>query len=464
MHLRISLLLMSFGFSFWSFGQVIIKGTFPGAENHEINIHSPADLVSLKQEQLGSCLVDDTSGFMVNIAVNNRTAVYIEIGYYTFKFYAIPGRQYFLVSDTLKFNNVYRPFYNKEPLPCLLTEKPESGTNKALYSIDSDFDDFILANFSGIYQNRRAGLFTPFKQQIKQKLDSLNDPFLQAYADYKMASAEWAIIPQKKAWFYITYIKDKPILYHNQEYMKFIESFYQDIPLLNNKFVSRTDLIEGINNADSYTVLLDKLGKDSLLLNEQIRELVMFFTLKQLYGNPAYSKTQINKFLDQLSLKSKFEEHREIANNLKIELNDMQKGSRAKDFQLLSLSGDTVSLEKFKGKQVYIGFFTTWSYACLAEFEGMKRLFENYGERVNFISIILDDNIEVAKQLKQEKNYSWTFLYNGTHYTLLNDYRVKTFPSFILLDQDLNIFQYPAYKPSEVIEEELKRLLTSPNE
>jgi hypothetical protein len=36
---------------------------------------------------------------------------------------------------------------------------------------------------------------------------------------------------------------------------------------------------------------------------------------------------------------------------------------------------------------------------------------------------------------------------------------VKTFPLFVLIDADGKIMQYPAYKPSEVIEEAIKGLI-----
>lgn len=464
MRLKIFFLHFFHVLNLFSFAQIEIKGVLPGAENRIISVHAPADLVSFRQMHLGACLVDDSSGFELEITLSHRSPVILEIGYYTYQFYAIPGKKYFLRSDSLNLKNVYRPFYNKQVLPCSLEEKPGLEINHELYKIDTAFNSFILANFGGIYQNRRAGIFTPFKQKIKQQMDSVNEPFVKAYAEYKIAATELAVIPQKKKLFFKSYLLDKPVLYTNTEYMQFVKTYFEDIPQLNNRFVSRDDLFMGINYLDHYSALLDSLGKDTLLRNEQLRELVMLFTLKDLFSNTAYSKYQINRFFEQINEESKFEHHRKIAKNLKFELNDLKKGTPAKYFNLPGLLSDSLALDQLKGKPVYLGFFTTWSYACLAELEGLQNLYKTYGDRIHFVTIMLDENIEIARRLVQEKDYSWTFLYNGTAYPLLNDYRVKTFPSFILLDQNLMIEQYPAYKPSEVIEEEFKKLLMPPKE
>ena len=66
---------------------------------------------------------------------------------------------------------------------------------------------------------------------------------------------------------------------------------------------------------------------------------------------------------------------------------------------------------------------------------------------------------KIVKSLKQEKDYSWDFVFNGEDYDLLFDYRIKTFPVFLLLDEDGKVVEYPAYKPSEVIYKTFDQLL-----
>ncbi len=78
-------------------------------------------------------------------------------------------------------------------------------------------------------------------------------------------------------------------------------------------------------------------------------------------------------------------------------------------------------------------------------------MFGTWGNDIDFITVSLDKNPEVVTRFKEEKNYNWTFLYNGTGYDLIRDYGIKTFPLFVLIDGEGKILQYPAVKPSEGI-------------
>jgi thiol-disulfide isomerase/thioredoxin len=227
-----------------------------------------------------------------------------------------------------------------------------------------------------------------------------------------------------------------------------------------NRFISRDDLRSAINLQSSFPALLDTLGKDTLLRNEVIREMVCFSTLVELYSDKGFNKRNILDILRQAVDNSKFPKHRRIASNLIHELTVMKENQPAPDFTLPILSEDSlVSLADMSGKPIYIGFFTTWSFACLAEFELMKDRYLEYGDHIQFVTIALDRDPDIVKKFKAEKKYDWTFLYNGLDYDLIFDYRIKTFPSFVLIGSDGNIADYPAYKPSEIINERFDLLI-----
>jgi peroxiredoxin len=184
-----------------------------------------------------------------------------------------------------------------------------------------------------------------------------------------------------------------------------------------------------------------------------MRELVLIKTLKELYYSPLYFPQNILSILDQIIGTSPFPLHRSISMNVRQALTRLQKGTIAPDFSLPDLAGNPVSLRDQKGKTVYLSFLTTWTYACLGEYKIMDSLYGVWGKDIEFITVSLDKNPEVVTRFKKEKDYNWTFLYNGTGYDLIQDYGIKTFPLFVLIDNDGKILQYPALKPSEGIGE-----------
>ncbi len=264
----------------------------------------------------------------------------------------------------------------------------------------------------------------------------------------------------KKEEIFKTYLGGQQVFYNNPEYMNFFHQFFDKyISGYNNHFVSREDLYSTINIQYSYPAMLDSLGKDTLLRNEKVRELVLIKTLKELFYNPEYSKANIYDMLEQLKENSKFKEHRDIAANTMFQLTRFEQGFPAPKFKLPTLDGDSISLEDYKGKPVYLSFMTTWSYACLGEFELLNPLFEEYGNSIHFVTISLDKDMEVVSRFRDDKEYYWDFLYNGSQYDLILDYDIKTFPMFLLIDKHGKMFEYSAYKPSELIKDSFKRVL-----
>ncbi|MCF8368233.1 MAG: TlpA family protein disulfide reductase [Bacteroidales bacterium] len=437
----------------------ILEGTIPGAENAEVRLMVYADQISYKLEILDRTYLSENGAYNFEIELQEINLVYLEIEYFTFALFLEPGGHYILQSDSISPDDVYRPYYNKDLLPAQLLTEPEPGLNKLINGFNVQYNEFTSTNFGGKYLNRQVNFINAFREEIIPIYEAYDHPFLLDYIRYKIASIELIVAPTKKPKLFSEYFENKPVKYNNPEYMDFFNAFFNQHITTNNKFIQRSDLISTINSQNKYPALFDSLGKDTLLRNEKIRELACLKTLKELYKNEAYSQSHILNFLKYVAKNSKFKVHAEIAENLYDELTHLQQSYPAPEFILPDLAGKPFALSMFKGKPVYLGFFTTWSYACLAEFELMDQLFHQYKNQITFISISLDKNKDVISRFKSEKSYNWTFLYNGNNFDLINDYRIKTFPLFVLIDKEGKVVQYPAYKPSEIISKELDKLL-----
>jgi thiol-disulfide isomerase/thioredoxin len=204
---------------------------------------------------------------------------------------------------------------------------------------------------------------------------------------------------------------------------------------------------------------MDSLGKDSTLVNEKLRELVCINLLNELYHSPDFSKTGILKILGHIENNSKYREHAAIAKNVRTELTKLEKGYRPPAFNLSDLDGNAFDFSSLYGKPIYLSFITTWSYGCLKELELMDDLQEEYKGRIHFVSISLDEQVDVVQSFIHDKGYAWTFLFNGSSPALVSDFRIKTFPVFMFLDREGKLLEYPAFKPSEIIRDSFDRQL-----
>lgn len=112
-----------------------------------------------------------------------------------------------------------------------------------------------------------------------------------------------------------------------------------------------------------------------------------------------------------------------------------QLGKRAPDFTLEDLQGNPVSLSDFKGRVVFINFWTTWCDACREETPALQAFHERYGDKVVQLGINLREPVDKIQAFMDEL---------GATYRVLRDkdarvsalYRLKAVPESWFIDPD----------------------------
>ena len=90
----------------------------------------------------------------------------------------------------------------------------------------------------------------------------------------------------------------------------------------------------------------------------------------------------------------------------------------------------------------------------------MIELYKRFGSRIHFISISSDrEFIKMMLFITRKDDYKWTFLHAGEQLEILKDYDVRSYPLFVLIDQEGNILKYPVEYPSKGLEKVLETIL-----
>ncbi|MDD4384205.1 MAG: TlpA disulfide reductase family protein [Bacteroidales bacterium] len=127
-------------------------------------------------------------------------------------------------------------------------------------------------------------------------------------------------------------------------------------------------------------------------------------------------------------------------------------GKIAPDFTLECIDGETYSLNDFKGKLVYIDFWATWCSPCRKEIPYLAKLKEAYKNKpIVFVAISLDDNKEAWVKMVTEDKLGGYQLYaqKAWQSDAAQQYQISGVPTFVLIDAEGKIIQYPASRPSE---------------
>ena len=70
-------------------------------------------------------------------------------------------------------------------------------------------------------------------------------------------------------------------------------------------------------------------------------------------------------------------------------------GAKAPDFELKTLSGETVKLSSLKGKKVMLNFWATWCPPCKAEMPDMEKFYKQSGKDVVILAVNIDPQLDV---------------------------------------------------------------------
>lgn len=116
-------------------------------------------------------------------------------------------------------------------------------------------------------------------------------------------------------------------------------------------------------------------------------------------------------------------------------------GKEAPQFIATKISGSTFDLSQFKGKKpVYIKFWATWCSYCKAEMPHLKAIEQEYGEKVEVVTINvgINDSIENISDLYRKLNFSLPTIFDQEG-KLTAQYGVVGTPHHILIDKSGNI-------------------------
>lgn len=120
---------------------------------------------------------------------------------------------------------------------------------------------------------------------------------------------------------------------------------------------------------------------------------------------------------------------------------NIQPGKPAPEFSLKDLDGKERNLASFKGRYVLLDFWGKWCYWCMKGMPDMKKYYDKYRSKIEFVGINCRDSEETWRETVESEGLDWTNLYNGTSDEILKSYAVEGFPTKVLIDKEGKIIQ-----------------------
>ncbi len=447
----------------FSFSQnVKIKGKAHASHiGKPISVLAFGDLITYTKTREAIDTVDKDGYFELDLQIDHTQPIELQIENLFGKLYIQP-------------NYVYGVTFPEKDKELDIRGDVEEQVLIGVISADTTELNTLIIDYNKIYNKMFENAGSEFlnKNRIYNKLDTLQliagwryknikNNYFKSYVHYSIAELN-ANASRGKNFLASSFISGKPVQHNHFEYMTFFNAFFKGYVEAYSSTKKTENIHHLINTVTQYTAVNAYLKNDPLLVNDTLRELVIIKSLWDYYYNPQFSREMVLAVIEQTANATKIKEHKKILNNILLVAYNLSVGMKAPDFVAYDRTGKMVTLGDFKGRYVYLNFFSTKSVSSLKEMPKIAELVKKYGDKMAFVSICTDDSIKNYKNyLKANPKFTWPIWFNyaaNDGKTAYDVYNLKAVPAFFFINQFGNLAQSPANAPTQGFEYKLKAL------
>lgn len=431
---------------------VVIHGKSAAGDAFVFRLYVQQDPISGIEKLTDQVRPDHEGNFMLGFDAKEIQKVSVKVGLQSMTMFVQPGKTYQLNFNeiTLEDQNVFLP---QNPLRVVFED--DDILNLVIDGFEYAYQDFIRNQFLELMKYRDKRIYELFERSVFEKLnetlieDSVQKEFFVNYINYRLADIRLTGRLESRDSLGLSMIDRKDIRLNNPAYSQFFMKYFDKYFLEYNGGELYSIVQKSLSQGSASGKILDQMGEDPVLAREQIRELVFVYSLKQIYYKRQISRESVNSILTRFGRDSKFKLNREVAANVYDALISFQPGYPVPEFSLRNQEGKEKSNKDLRGKYTYLMFVSPDCETCETDIRLLKALKNEYSEKLEVVTIYAGFDFERAGKWVKKQNAPWEFLWFDDNFTLLNDYKVKNFPKYLLLDKEGNLLHYFPPKPRE---------------
>lgn len=464
---------------------VVLTGNASSHAGMEIAVFETQDYISGMRTLVNFTRIEDDGTFRMEFDREEKGLLTVQVANLQGRLYAEPGETYSFVFPPSSDAKILA--FDYIPVSLEMLTDGQGARNKALGAFDVSYGNFLDKHENELHMLRSSGSTSysnskgkPSTEEETQPVDAvdsqeliravnnyratvkqdfktaLQNEFFRAYTDFAFARLLYAC-GEKREQIYRDFLVDAPVHVDNPMYATFIEEFYHDFFRATDNDTKKA-ITKAVNARRSYAEL-DSVSQGDITLGEDgLRQYVLTNALKEAFYIQGFSRDGVFSVLQQQSeTAEQYPVGAEIATNVTKTIKKGLRGYEVPDFEILDHLDDRHKLSDFRGKYVYIGFFTSGCESCDKELMLMNKI-KTKNPFLEVISINMDYSHIAFKTYVHTTaaEYDWKFLY-GPSDRMIRDYLpLRTVPEYFLIDPEGKLMYNYTRKPSEGISQVLE--------
>lgn len=447
--------------------QATIAGNSKAYVNDEIVFYRYSDLITMSEEEMGRCKVDDKGNFSCQFKINETTFLFSHLGIYRVYLFVEPGKTYNLAlpekEDKTEAQRL-NPYFRETDLFVGITNIAKNDINFLINSFDLSFNEKFDVIINDSYKGKSNINIDSMINTIESRYADQKQPYFDTYRYYRYGLLKQITYIQKAKSTSEHYFLNKPVQYNNTAFMELFNLVYDKYFIFFSRTETGNAVFKNITQEKSLYNLKKTLATDNVLANDTLKELVILKGLHDGFFDDKFSRSALLTILDSLYFTSKIPEHLVIAQNIRTKVTHLLAGFVPAPFELYDSKGNLIKLDDFKGKYIYLNFCTSTSYTCLQEFTLLQKLYEKHKQMLEIVTICVDKDKQDMSNLLKNAGYDWTFLHYGNKPEIVKDFDIRAYPTYFLIAPDRKLLLSPAPSPRENFEIQFFKILRSKGE
>ena len=432
--------------------KTVISGKAADYSRKEISFYTIPDPVTRQKLELGTTTVGPDGTFSVTLSVSQTIEIYTDLEKYCGTMVIEPGKNYSVILPpfSLRTTNEAHSSYFKPAFYWLgLPDTDRRDLNFVIRSFVTEFNLETYKNTVPIYQKKSKDVVNEVIVRLEQKYSANQNEYFKILERYYFAELEYAINQLTPEYVISKYFATQPVQFHHPVYQKVFETLFTDFLRKQSLDIQNRKIIS-ITNSGNYTDLVSFFENRGY--KKSFAELVVLKGLNDGYYTGSFSKAGVVKAVEMAQTATTSPLLVPVAQRIKSKLMRLAVGGNAPAIKLMNLKKETVTLDQFRGKFVYLSFFNSRSADCRRELDSIVSVERKLRQVLSLVSVSLDDDFENAAKLWKARGYSWELLDGSKQKQLVVNYNASITPVFYLIDPDGMIQLSQAPFPSQGFE------------
>ncbi len=400
----------------------------------EITFYTIPDPVLHQKLELGTTKVATDGTFSLTLPVSETIEIYADLEKYCGTMVVEPGKNYVVTLPPFSLrtsNEAHSSYFKPAPYWLGLPGTENSDLNFTVRSFVMDFNSETAKNTVSIYQSQSKEVVNEIIERLETKYPAYKNEYFKTLKKYYFAELTYAVNQRTPEFVIKKYFATEPVQLHHPVYRRAFETIFSDFLRKQAQDIQNREIVT-ITNSGNYLKLVSFFEDHGY--QKEFAELVVLKGLNDGYYTNTFSKEGVLKAIEMAQTSTTSPILEPIAHQIKRKLSLLAVGGKAPSVKLNNLKNETVTLDQFRGRFIYLSFFNSKSSDCKAELDSIVSIEKKLRQVLAVVSVALDDDFDAAIKLWKTKGYKWELLNGSKQKQLIINYNASITPAFYLID------------------------------